>query len=109
MELTGVPDAFSEGVSLVRPGGRLVSIGNVSPGYTTPFDPGLLNRKQVQIIPVIRYQPWYLLKSLQLLATTQGRYPWDALVDQDFAFEDADTALLRSERREVRRASIVVG
>lgn len=109
MELTGVPTAFSEGVLLVRPGGRLVSIGNVSPGHTTHFDPGLLNRKQVQIIPVIRYQPWYLLKSLQLLATTQGRYPWEALVDQDFAFEDVNTALLRSERREVRRASIVVG
>ena len=90
---------------LPRPAPR----ADVSPGQLTQFDPGLLNRKQVQIIPVIRYQPWYLLKSLQLLATTQGRYPWDALVDQDFAFEDADNALLRSERREVRRASIVVG
>lgn len=108
VELTGVPDAFSEGVAHVRPGGRFVSIGNVSPGYTTPFDPGLLNRRQVQIIPAIRYQPWYLLKSLHLLAATQGRYPWDALVDQDFAFDDVDTALLRSERREVRRASIVM-
>lgn len=109
MELTGVPDAFNEGLGCIRPGGRYVSIGNVSPGHLTPFDPGLLNRKAVQIIPVIRYQPWYLLKSLQLLATTQDRYPWTSLVDQDFAFEDVDNALLRSERREVRRASIVIG
>lgn len=108
IELTGVPAAFSEGISLVRPGGRYVSIGNISPGQLTPFDPGALNRRQVQIIPVIRYQPWYLRKVLQLLAATIDRYPWQMLVDTDFAFEDAGLALEQSERREVRRASIVM-
>lgn len=109
MELTGVPAAFAEGIGLVRPGGRYVSIGNVSPGQTTPFDPGLLNRRQVQIIPVIRYQPWYLHTVLRLLAETRDRYPWASLVDTDFAFTDANNALLRSDNRSVRRASIVVG
>jgi threonine dehydrogenase-like Zn-dependent dehydrogenase len=109
MELTGVPAAFSEGVSLVRPGGRYVSIGNVSPGYTTQFDPGLLNRRQVQIIPAIRYQPWYLHKVLRLLADTRDRYPWASLVDTDFAFTDVQNALLQSDNRSVRRASIVMG
>ncbi|MGN6810780.1 MAG: zinc-binding dehydrogenase, partial [Thermomicrobiales bacterium] len=108
MELTGVPAAFSEGITLVRPGGRYVSIGNISPGLTTPFDPGALTRRQVQIIPVIRYQPWYLLKTLRLLAATRDRYPWATLVDTDFAFTDVNDALERSARREVRRASIVV-
>jgi threonine dehydrogenase-like Zn-dependent dehydrogenase len=108
IELTGVPAAFGEGISLVRPGGRYVSIGNISPGQLTPFDPGALNRRQVQIIPVIRYQPWYLRKVLQLLAATIERYPWEMLVDTDFAFEDAGLAIEKSERREVRRASIVM-
>ncbi|HEX5503137.1 MAG TPA: zinc-binding dehydrogenase [Thermomicrobiales bacterium] len=108
IELTGVPAAFGEGIALVRPGGRYVSIGNISPGQLTPFDPGALNRRQVQIIPVIRYQPWYLRKVLQLLAATIDRYPWQMLVDTDFAFEDAGLALEKSERREVRRASIVM-
>lgn len=108
LELTGVPAAFAEGISLVRPGGRYVSIGNISPGQTTPFDPGYLTRRQVRIIPVIRYQPWYLLKTLQLLAATLDRYPWHLLVDADFAFEAVGEALERSERREVRRASIVM-
>ena len=108
IELTGVPAAFAEGVALVRPGGRYVSIGNVSPGQLTPFDPGLLNRRQVQVIPAIRYQPWYLLKTLQLLERTIDRYPWTELVDTDFAFEEVGAALEQSERRQVRRASIVV-
>ncbi len=108
MELTGVPAAFGEGIALVRPGGRYVAIGNVSPGQTVPFDPGYLTRRQVRIIPVIRYQPWYLLKTLQLLSATLDRYPWHLLVDTDFAFEDVNEALEQSERREVRRASIVM-
>ena len=57
IELTGVPAAFSEGVSLVRPGGRYVSIGNISPGLTTAFDLGALTRRSVEIIPIVRYQP----------------------------------------------------
>ena len=108
LELTGVPAAFAEGIGMIRPGGRYVTIGNVSPGHLTPFDPGLLNRTMIQIIPVIRYQPWYLRKALQLLAATLGRYPWQELVDTDFAFDDVNNALLRSDRREVRRASIVM-
>ncbi len=108
MELTGVPAAFGEGIALTRPGGRYVSIGNISPGLTVPFDPGLLIRRQVQIIPVIRYQPWTLLKVLRLLADTQDRYPWSQLVDTDFAFDAVNEALEKSERREVRRASIVM-
>ena len=107
MELTGVPAAFSEGIGLVRPGGRYVSIGNVSPGHLTEFDPGSLNRRQVQIIPAIRYQPWYLHKALRLLADTRDRYPWASLVDTDFAFTDVQNALLQSDNRSVRRASIV--
>ncbi|CAA9585852.1 MAG: Threonine dehydrogenase and related Zn-dependent dehydrogenases [uncultured Thermomicrobiales bacterium] len=108
MELTGVPAAFTEGLSLVRPGGKYVSIGNISPGLTTPFDPGAFTRRQVQVIPVIRYQPWTLLKVLRLLADTQDRYPWAQLVDTDFAFDAVEEALEKSERREVRRASIVM-
>jgi threonine dehydrogenase-like Zn-dependent dehydrogenase len=107
MELTGVPAAFSEGVSLTRPGGRYVSIGNISPGQTTPFDPGLLTRRQVQILPVIRYQPWYLLKVLTLLSATMERYPWGTLVDADFPLENVEEALEQSEKRRVRRASLV--
>ncbi len=109
IEVSGVPAAFSEGVELVRPGGRFVSIGNISPGQTTPFDPGLLTRRQVQILPVIRYQPWYLYQALQLLSETIGRYPWDAMIDADFPLDAVEEALQKSASREVRRASLVMG
>lgn len=107
MELTGVPVAFNEGIQLIRTGGRYVSIGNISPGQLTPFDPGLMTRKSIQIIPVVRYDPWYLNKALQLLSNTIDKYPFDEMLDADFTLEDISVALDKSASREITRASII--
>lgn len=106
MELTGNPDAFSQAIHFVRPGGRFVSIGNITPGKYTQFDPGLLTRKSIQILSLVRYNPWYLHKALQFLAEKGDKYPFDEMLDAEFAFEDIKTALDLSAKREVTRASI---
>jgi threonine dehydrogenase-like Zn-dependent dehydrogenase len=108
LEVSGVPDAFSEGIHLVRTGGRYISIGNVSPGKLTSFDPGLLTRKSINIISVVRYDPWYLLKSLQFLSNTIDKYPFATMLDAEFNLDNIREALDRSATREVTRASIIV-
>lgn len=107
MELTGSPRAFSEGIHLVSSGGRYVSIGNVSPGKTTEFDPGLLTRKSINIISIVRYKPWYLKKALDFLSENIEKYPFADMIDGEFSFENVEEALDRSAKREVNRASIV--
>ncbi|WP_197046632.1 zinc-binding dehydrogenase [Oceanobacillus salinisoli] len=107
MELSGTPDAFSEGIHLVTSGGRYVSIGNVSPGKTTLFDPGLLTRKSINIIPIVRYHPWYLKKALDFLSKNIDKYPFADMIDGEFTFDNIEEALERSAKREVNRASIV--
>jgi threonine dehydrogenase-like Zn-dependent dehydrogenase len=107
LEVAGVPEAFAEGIQLVRPGGRYVEIGNISPGLTVPFDPGLLTRRSIRIIPVVRYQPWYLKKALDFLQRTRERYPYATLLDATFPLDRVEEALDRSARREIVRASIV--
>ncbi|QKY68294.1 zinc-binding dehydrogenase [Lentibacillus sp. CBA3610] len=107
MELSGVPDAFSEGVQLVAGSGRYVSIGNVSPGKSTSFDPGLLTRKSINIIPIVRYHPWYLKKSLDFVSDNINKYPFADMIDGEFTFEEIEAALDSSVKREVNRASIV--
>jgi threonine dehydrogenase-like Zn-dependent dehydrogenase len=109
MELTGVPAAFNEGIQLVRAGGRYVSIGNISPGNLTPFDPGLMTRKAIRIIPIIRYDPWYLNKALQFISKTIHKYPFDQMLDADFHLEEIAEALDKSASRQITRASIVIG
>lgn len=107
IELTGVPDAFSEGIHLVKPGGRYVAIGNVSPGKETAFDPGLLVRRSIRIIPLIRYNPWYLHKALKFIEAHRHKYPFDSLLDASFTLDDIQTALEKSANREVTRATII--
>ncbi|CAB3392892.1 Zinc-binding alcohol dehydrogenase [Kyrpidia spormannii] len=108
LEVSGVPAAFHEGIHLVRAGGRYVSIGNISPGELTDFDPGLMTRKSIQIIPVIRYNPWYLYRSLKFLSNNINKYPFAEMLDAEFTLDQVGEALDRSAKRQVTRASIVV-
>lgn len=107
IELTGSPHAFAEGIHLVGTGGRYVSIGNVSPGKTTEFDPGLLTRKAIKIIGAVRYKPWYLKKALDFLSENIDKYPFADMIDGEFNFQDIEEALDQSANREVNRATIV--
>lgn len=108
MELTGVPAAFYEGIHLIRAGGRYVSIGNISPGKMMSFDPGLMTRKGIQVISAVRYDPWYLNKSLQFISKTIEKYPFGEMLDAEFTLLQIGEALDRSASREITRASIVV-
>lgn len=107
VEVAGVPDAFSEGIELVRTGGRYLVMGNVSPGHTTDFDPGLLTRRAIDITPVVRYEPWYLDRALSFLADNVEEYPYADLIDASFPLSDIDEALAKSNSREINRATLL--
>ncbi|WP_299236194.1 zinc-binding dehydrogenase [Natronomonas sp.] len=106
VEVAGVPDAFAEGIDLVRDGGRYLEVGNVSPGQTTEFDPGSLTRAALTIEAVVRYQPWYLKRALRFLERNAEKYPYEDLVDARFDLEDVDEALAESDSRGVTRAAL---
>ncbi|MCZ4311957.1 hypothetical protein O4H66_00945 [Comamonadaceae bacterium G21597-S1] len=105
--MTGVPAAFAEGVHYLRPEGVFVAMGNISQGQMTPFDPALVVRKSARIIGVNRYPPKYLHQAVRFLAGPGQRYPFDKLVDRQFALKDAQRAIDASARREVQRATIL--
>lgn len=107
IDLTGVPGAFSEAVRSVKPGGIMVSIGNISPSKFTEFDPGLFTRSGVQIRASIRYPANVLGKSVSFIESTP-QFPWEDLVDADFAFTDVRDALKAAEARDVTRAGLII-
>ncbi|MEW9677208.1 zinc-binding dehydrogenase [Lentibacillus sp. L22] len=109
LEVTGVPAAFAEGIYYIRPGGKYVTIGNITPGKTVEFDPGLLTRKSIQIIPVVRYNPWYLHKALEFLSRTKDKYPFDQMLDKSFSMDEIKLALDKSAKKEVIRGTIIIG
>lgn len=107
VDLTGVPAAFSEGVRSVRPGGRFVSVGNISPNRFTEFDPGLFTRSGVSIHAVIRYPSYFLSRSIAFIEATP-HYPWEDLVDADYKFGQVREAIQAAEDRTVTRAALVL-
>jgi D-arabinose 1-dehydrogenase-like Zn-dependent alcohol dehydrogenase len=107
IDLTGVPAAFIDAVASVAPGGIMVSIGNITPGRTAPFDPGLFTRSGVQIRASIRYPARVLGKAVSFIESTP-QFPWEDLVDSDFDLADVHQALDAARAREVTRAGLVI-
>lgn len=107
VDVTGVPDAFTEGALLARPGGRLLEMGAVWPGQTTVFDPGAVTRRGVTIITALRYYPWFLQRSLAFLTRHGDRYPFDRMLDGEYPLSRVNQAIKDSAERRVTRASLV--
>lgn len=108
LEVTGVPSAIDEGIHLVKENGQYLIMGNITVGKKAEFDPGLLVRKSIQVIPVNRYNPEYLYYSLLFIERNREKYPFSDLLDATFTLEEVELALDKSVNHEVGRATIVV-
>jgi L-iditol 2-dehydrogenase len=111
IELAGVPAAFTEALELVRPGGTVISIGNVNvgPSHEVALSPGLVTRKAVTVRGFVRYHPWYLHRALRFLERRQALHPFDELSDRTYGLDEIGEAIARGEERRVARPAIVPG
>ena len=105
--LAGVPAALDGGLRMVRDGGRYVEIGNVTPGNTVPLDVGSLTRREVSILPFLRYRPGALHEALKFLSRNVDRLSLDALIDARYPLHEVQTALEDSAARKINRAVLV--
>ena len=109
LEVTGVPAAFLEALHISRPGGKVISIGNVNVGreHEVSLAPGLITRKSLRVQGFVRYQPWYLHQALRFLERKHRDHPFDELTDREYALEEVSEAVEREEARQVARPAIV--
>ena len=106
LEVAGIPEAFLEAIHLVRNGGRVLELGNISGGLTVTMPPSLVTFKSIAIIGVATYNPHYLQKSLKFLSEHIDTYPYHELVDAVFPLDRAAEAMDKSDRKEITRAAI---
>ena len=113
-ELVGLPAAVSEGVQMVRNGGALLEIGNISFGNTAPFDPSQLVWGSRRIYGVVMYDPWVIPEALDFLVRTRDKYPFQKVMSHTYKLDDINKAFEEAEWQKdgasatkVRRAVIV--
>ena len=107
LEVAGVPEAFLEALNLVRNGGRVIEIGNISIGLTVVVPPALITFKSIAVMGVATYNPHYLHKALRFLSAHIDRYPYHELVDAEFPLDHAAEAMEKSDRKEITRAALI--
>lgn len=106
VEVTGVGSAFEEALQFVRPGGTIVTVGNITPSEAR-IDPGTLTRLGIRVLAAYRYRPRHLATALHVLAR-HPEIPWATLVDADYPLSELGQAVADSRARKITRASIVL-
>lgn len=107
LEVTGVADAFSEGVRFLKNTGTYIEIGNISFNESTEFTPSRLTWKSRTVLGIAYYQPWYLGRALDFLSAHVDDYPYEELAVTEFSLDEVEEAMRKSNSREVTRAALL--
>jgi threonine dehydrogenase-like Zn-dependent dehydrogenase len=92
VEGSGVPAAFSEGLEMIRKGGRYLIIGQTTK-LATPVKPGLILDKGLDVIGSSSATIPHFYKALQFIKNKRARYPLADIVTNKYTLEQANDAL----------------
>lgn len=108
LEVAGIPQAFDEGLRLVGLGGTYIELGNVlvDESLNANIVPGFITRKCVTIKGILRYQPWYLHKTLKFLEKYHDKFPFNELTDRTYSLDETQISLEKAHSKEIARAVI---
>ena len=97
MEFTGQPQAFNEGLDLIRRGGRYVVVGQLGTGTTT-FRPALIVSKQLRILGSLSGRAKAYWKALDFISFHKGTIPFGRMVSNHYRLDEVNTAMERMKR-----------
>jgi putative phosphonate catabolism associated alcohol dehydrogenase len=107
IETAGAAGALVDGLSLLRPGGRLVTAGLVVPGSIVTLDASEIVHRCATIRGVHNYAPRHLVAALDFIQAHRDRLPFGNLVDARFPLEATDAALAAAAERRALRPAVV--
>jgi len=99
MEFTGHPQAFNEGLDLIRRGGRYVVVGQLGTGSTT-FRPSLIVSKQLRILGSLSGRAKAYWKALDFISAHQNSVPFHRMISSRYSLDQVNVALERMKRYE---------
>jgi threonine dehydrogenase-like Zn-dependent dehydrogenase len=99
MEFTGHPQAFNEGLDLIRRGGRYVVVGQLGSGTTT-FRPALIVSKQLRILGSLSGRAKAYWKALDFISMHKGTIPFDHMISNHYKLSEFNMAMDRMKKYE---------
>jgi putative phosphonate catabolism associated alcohol dehydrogenase len=91
-EMSGSPQAVESAIQAASIGATIVLVGSVSPSRSVSFDPERIVRRLLSIQGVHNYRPDDLITAVNFLTTHGRQFPFEGLVEQSFALDDAQQA-----------------
>jgi len=97
VECAGEPEAFPEGLRMVRKSGVFIIVGNfVDVGRSIEFKPHEICAKNVRIIGMSNHSLSGYGPSMRMMQRYQDMYPFEKLITHRYALEDAHEAMLKA-------------
>jgi threonine dehydrogenase-like Zn-dependent dehydrogenase len=94
MEFTGHPQAFNEGLELIRRGGRYLVVGQLGSGTTT-IKPSLIVSKQLRILGSLSGRAKAYWKALDFIAAHQRDIPFERMISNRYTLDEVNIAMER--------------
>lgn len=106
-EATGIPDAVTQALDMVRDGGTVVVVGQYTDNGTTRLDPyRQLNKKNITIKGSWGSRPRDFITALAIMGKYHTKFPWKEMAARGFSLDKVNEALGVVDRREVLKAVI---
>jgi L-iditol 2-dehydrogenase len=100
-EFSGARTAFTEGLAMVKEGGRYMVTGQIDgPGKEVPLRPGYITRQQLTVMGTWSGHIGEYYKALEFIRSNHDRYDFGALVPNRYRLEEATQALERMRAQE---------
>jgi threonine dehydrogenase-like Zn-dependent dehydrogenase len=94
IEMSGAPVALTQGIDLLRPGGRFLLVGQLHP-ETVPISPATLVTRQLTLIGCASAAVQHYARGLRFLADNADRFDWSAMISNVYPFEMVNEAVDR--------------
>jgi len=107
VEVCGVPGVISQGVEMLRIGGRYLIVGLVFPGAVFSLDGYAVITKNITLKGIHNYDVRHLGAALQFMTRTHRRIPFGRLVASKFGLNQVDEAFEASAQKEALRVAVV--
>jgi threonine dehydrogenase-like Zn-dependent dehydrogenase len=107
VEATGVPEAFVEGLDMIRRGGRYLVVGQSSGDKTVEIAPALLMMKHLKVIGSISATIPHFYKAIQFTMKHRNKYSFADIVTNKYSLEQANEALAAAKAKNGIKTVIV--